>query len=171
MVAVGAGPQRSAFLSAFFTLVGCHGLHVAGGLCLLTVMMAQVAIKGCTTQRSSVVCSASHFLACPDTSGYGCLRWFISRDPFMTDTDYDRAPETATALPDVEQGTSSGVLCLLDRIGVWRWSSQPFRFGSPHIAAWSGGVSIGLTVLAIAQMGVHLVFFLHVTPVRTIPIT
>jgi cytochrome o ubiquinol oxidase subunit III len=46
MIAIGAGPQRSAFLSAFFTLVGCHGLHVAGGLVWLTVMMAQVAIKG-----------------------------------------------------------------------------------------------------------------------------
>jgi cytochrome o ubiquinol oxidase subunit III len=46
MIAAGAGPQRSAFLSAFFTLVGCHGLHVTGGLIWLTVMMAQVAIKG-----------------------------------------------------------------------------------------------------------------------------
>jgi cytochrome o ubiquinol oxidase subunit 3 len=46
MVAVGAGPQRSAFLSAFFTLVGCHGLHVTAGLIWLTVMMAQVAIEG-----------------------------------------------------------------------------------------------------------------------------
>jgi cytochrome o ubiquinol oxidase subunit III len=46
MVAVGAGPQRSAFLSAFFTLVGCHGLHVTAGLVWLAVMMAQVAIKG-----------------------------------------------------------------------------------------------------------------------------
>ena len=46
MIAVGAGPQRSAFLSAFFTLVGCHGLHVAAGLVWLAVMMAQVAIKG-----------------------------------------------------------------------------------------------------------------------------
>ena len=46
MIAVGAGPQRSAFLSAFFTLVGCHGLHVTAGLIWLTVMMAQVAIKG-----------------------------------------------------------------------------------------------------------------------------
>ncbi len=34
------------FLSAFFTLVGCHGLHVAAGLVWLAVMMAQVAIKG-----------------------------------------------------------------------------------------------------------------------------
>ena len=46
MIAVGAGPQRSAFLSAFFTLVGCHGLHVTAGLVWLVVMMAQVAIKG-----------------------------------------------------------------------------------------------------------------------------
>jgi cytochrome o ubiquinol oxidase subunit III len=46
MIARGAGPQRSAFLSAFFTLVGCHGLHVTAGLIWLAVMMAQVAIKG-----------------------------------------------------------------------------------------------------------------------------
>jgi cytochrome o ubiquinol oxidase subunit III len=46
MIARGAGPQRSAFLSAFFTLVGCHGLHVTAGLIWLTVMIAQVAIKG-----------------------------------------------------------------------------------------------------------------------------
>src|SRR5262245_47342558 len=46
MIARGASPQRSAFLSAFFTLVGCHGLHVAAGLVWLTVMMAQVAVRG-----------------------------------------------------------------------------------------------------------------------------
>jgi cytochrome o ubiquinol oxidase subunit 3 len=46
MIAQGATPQRSAFLSAFFTLVGCHGLHVTAGLIWLAVMMAQVAIKG-----------------------------------------------------------------------------------------------------------------------------
>ena len=45
MIASGAGPQRSAFLSAFFTLVGCHGLHVTVGLIWLVVMMAQVGIK------------------------------------------------------------------------------------------------------------------------------
>jgi cytochrome o ubiquinol oxidase subunit III len=46
MIARGAAPERSAFLSAFFTLVGCHGLHVAAGLVWLAVMMAQVAVKG-----------------------------------------------------------------------------------------------------------------------------
>jgi cytochrome o ubiquinol oxidase subunit 3 len=46
MIASGATPQRSAFLSAFFALVGCHGLHVTAGLIWLGVMMAQVAIQG-----------------------------------------------------------------------------------------------------------------------------
>jgi cytochrome o ubiquinol oxidase subunit 3 len=46
MIARGATPQRSAFLSAFFTLVGCHGLHVATGLIWLAVMMVQVALRG-----------------------------------------------------------------------------------------------------------------------------
>jgi cytochrome o ubiquinol oxidase subunit 3 len=46
MIARGASPQRSAFLSAFFTLVGCHGLHVTAGLIWLAAMMAQVAVRG-----------------------------------------------------------------------------------------------------------------------------
>jgi cytochrome o ubiquinol oxidase subunit 3 len=46
MIGEGAGPQRSAFLSAFFTLVGCHGLHVTCGLLWLGTMMAQIWAKG-----------------------------------------------------------------------------------------------------------------------------
>ncbi len=46
LVARGAGPTRSAFLTAFFTLVGCHGLHVTAGLMWLLTMMAQVFAKG-----------------------------------------------------------------------------------------------------------------------------
>jgi len=46
MVESGAGPSRSAFLSAFFTLVGTHGLHVTLGLLWLLTMMAQVATLG-----------------------------------------------------------------------------------------------------------------------------
>ncbi|MBY0255505.1 MAG: cytochrome o ubiquinol oxidase subunit III, partial [Methylobacterium organophilum] len=42
----GAGPSRSAFLSSFFTLVGCHGLHVTVDLLWLLTMMAQVLTKG-----------------------------------------------------------------------------------------------------------------------------
>ena len=46
LIGQGAGPDRSAFLSAFFTLVGCHGLHVSCGLLWLLTMMAQVFAKG-----------------------------------------------------------------------------------------------------------------------------
>ena len=46
MIGEGAGPQRSAFLSSFFTLVGCHGAHVTAGLLWLGTMMAQIWTKG-----------------------------------------------------------------------------------------------------------------------------
>jgi cytochrome o ubiquinol oxidase subunit 3 len=46
MIAMGATAQRSAFLSAFFTLVGCHGLHVTVGLIWLVLMMIQLAMWG-----------------------------------------------------------------------------------------------------------------------------
>jgi cytochrome o ubiquinol oxidase subunit 3 len=46
LVERGAGPTRSAFLSAFFTLVGCHGMHVTAGLLWLGTMMAQFYAKG-----------------------------------------------------------------------------------------------------------------------------
>jgi len=46
MIQKGAGPARSAFLSAFFALIGCHGLHVFAGMLWLLTMMAQVVAKG-----------------------------------------------------------------------------------------------------------------------------
>jgi cytochrome o ubiquinol oxidase subunit III len=46
LVGRGAGPTRSAFLSAFFSLVGCHGAHVSAGILWLLTMMAQVFAKG-----------------------------------------------------------------------------------------------------------------------------
>jgi len=46
MVEMGAGPSRSAFLSAFFTLVGMHGVHVTGGLIALIYLAAQAIAMG-----------------------------------------------------------------------------------------------------------------------------
>jgi cytochrome o ubiquinol oxidase subunit 3 len=46
MVEMGAGPSRSGFLSAFFTLVGTHGVHVTSGLIALVYLVAQVIAKG-----------------------------------------------------------------------------------------------------------------------------
>jgi cytochrome o ubiquinol oxidase subunit 3 len=57
----GNGPQRSAFLSAFFTLVGTHGAHVGCGLIWLAVMMGQVAGKGLTTPVRSRLMRLSMF--------------------------------------------------------------------------------------------------------------
>jgi cytochrome o ubiquinol oxidase subunit 3 len=48
MAAQGAGPQRSGFLSAFFTLVGTHGLHVTMGLIWIVILSLQVLFKGLT---------------------------------------------------------------------------------------------------------------------------
>lgn len=46
MIAEGAGPDRSGFLSAFFTLVGTHGLHVSSGMVWIVMMMVQIQRKG-----------------------------------------------------------------------------------------------------------------------------
>ncbi|MGA0564035.1 cytochrome o ubiquinol oxidase subunit III [Ancylobacter sp. VNQ12] len=46
LIAEGAGPQRSAFLSAFFALVGTHGLHVTFGTIWLVTLMVQVTQRG-----------------------------------------------------------------------------------------------------------------------------
>ncbi len=46
LVQRGAGPSHSAFLSSFYTLVGCHGVHITAGLLWLGTMMAQFHAKG-----------------------------------------------------------------------------------------------------------------------------
>ncbi len=46
LVGSGAVPQRSGYLSIFFTLIVVHGLHNAFGLLWMLVMIAQVARKG-----------------------------------------------------------------------------------------------------------------------------
>lgn len=51
MIAEGAGPQRSAFLSSFFTLVGTHGLHVTVGMIWLTTLLVQVVRHGLTADN------------------------------------------------------------------------------------------------------------------------
>ena len=61
----GAGPQRSAFLSSFFTLVGTHGLHVTFGCIWLVTLMVQVQKLGLTpANRRRLMCLSMfwHFL-------------------------------------------------------------------------------------------------------------
>ncbi|MFC3529814.1 cytochrome o ubiquinol oxidase subunit III [Paracoccus mangrovi] len=65
LIHLGAGPQRSAFLSAFFTLVGTHGLHVTFGSIWLITLMVQITKKGLIpANRRRMACLSMfwHFL-------------------------------------------------------------------------------------------------------------
>jgi cytochrome o ubiquinol oxidase subunit 3 len=65
LIAEGAGPQRSAFLSSFFTLVGTHGLHVSFGIVWLVTLMTQVGRLGLTAaNKRRLLCLSMfwHFL-------------------------------------------------------------------------------------------------------------
>ena len=75
----------------------------------------------------------------------------------MTDTRYDRAPGEAQGRPSSEvlvYTTGLALAVILTAVSFWVANTT---------LLWGPGVSMGLIVLAIAQMGVHLVFFLHIT--------
>jgi cytochrome o ubiquinol oxidase subunit III len=61
MIVGGNGPETSAFLSAFFTLVGTHGTHVSCGLIWMAVLIGQVAAKGLTVPVRSRLMRLSMF--------------------------------------------------------------------------------------------------------------
>ena len=65
LIAQGAGPDRSAFLSSFFTLVGTHGLHVLCGMVWMSVLIGHLLYRGLTPEnRTRLMCLSLfwHFL-------------------------------------------------------------------------------------------------------------
>ena len=76
----------------------------------------------------------------------------------MTDTRYDRAPGDASAPAE-----PSGVLVYTTGLVLAVILTATSFWVANTSLIWGPGVSMGLIVLAIAQMGVHLVFFLHIT--------
>jgi len=81
----------------------------------------------------------------------------------MTTTRYDRAPGDRSILTDKEETTSSGVL--IYSIGLLLavvLTAASFWVTNTSLL-WAPGIPLGLAVLAIAQIGVHVVFFLHIT--------
>lgn len=65
LIMEGFRPDRRGFLSAFFALVGTHGLHVTSGLIWMAVLMFQVSRRGLTsTNRTRILCLSLfwHFL-------------------------------------------------------------------------------------------------------------
>ena len=81
----------------------------------------------------------------------------------MTDTRYDRAPGDQSTSTDREERPSSGVLIYTIGLVLAAGLTATSFWVANTTLLWDPGVPLGLTVLAIAQMGVHLVFFLHIT--------
>jgi len=80
----------------------------------------------------------------------------------MTDVRYDRAPGD---IPSEEMQAWAPSRALIYTIGLSAalvLTATSFWVANTSLL-WPGGVGLGLAVLAIAQMGIHLVFFLHIT--------
>jgi cytochrome o ubiquinol oxidase operon protein cyoD len=80
----------------------------------------------------------------------------------MTDTHYDRAPGNGSPSAGVE-ATPSGVAVYTIGLALAVILTATSFWVANTSLLWPPGVALGLIVLAIAQMGVHLVFFLHIT--------
>src|SRR5499427_7583090 len=81
----------------------------------------------------------------------------------MSDTPYDRAPGEISTTAEAQRLTLSdfgiytvgfALAVVLTALSFWVANTS---------LLWAPGIAMGLVVLAIAQMGVHLVFFLHIT--------
>jgi len=81
----------------------------------------------------------------------------------MSATHDDRAPGYDTAPPDARAETRSGLLVYTIGLFLAVILTATSFWAANTSLLWPPGVPLGLAVLAIAQMGVHLVFFLHIT--------
>jgi cytochrome o ubiquinol oxidase subunit IV len=81
----------------------------------------------------------------------------MSHEPASAAASPDRAPgeESDSFLPGLT-GYVIGLLLATTLTAISFWIAHSH-------ALWAPGIPVGLCVLAIAQMGVHLVFFLHIT--------
>jgi len=81
----------------------------------------------------------------------------------MTDAPYDLAPGEVSAVAKAGRMAASGAgIYLIGLILAVILTATSFWVANTSLL-WALGVPMGLVVLAIAQMGVHLVFFLHIT--------
>jgi cytochrome o ubiquinol oxidase operon protein cyoD len=81
----------------------------------------------------------------------------------MTDIRYDRAPGDRPVLTTLEGDASSGLLIYTIGLVLAVILTVTSFWVANTTLLWAPGIPLGLAVLAIAQMGVHLVFFLHIT--------
>jgi cytochrome o ubiquinol oxidase operon protein cyoD len=81
----------------------------------------------------------------------------------MTDTHFDRAPGDSSLSANVEVRTLSDVGIYTIGLALAVSLTATSFWVANTSMLWAPGIPLGLAVLAIAQMGVHLVFFLHIT--------
>jgi cytochrome o ubiquinol oxidase operon protein cyoD len=81
----------------------------------------------------------------------------------MTDIRFDRAPGDRPVLTTLEEDASSGLLIYTIGLVLAVILTITSFWVANTSLLWAPGIPLGLAVLAIAQMGVHLVFFLHIT--------
>ena len=81
----------------------------------------------------------------------------------MTETRYDRAPGDSPSVAKTETESPSGALIYTIGFALAVILTATSFWVANTSLIWAPGVSLGLAVLAVAQMGVHLVFFLHIT--------
>jgi cytochrome o ubiquinol oxidase operon protein cyoD len=80
----------------------------------------------------------------------------------MTELRLDRAPGDASARVEFEAAPPGLLIYTIGLFLAVILTATSFWVANTSLL-WTPGVPIGLVVLAIAQMGVHLVFFLHIT--------
>jgi len=81
----------------------------------------------------------------------------------MSDTQYDRAPGDRLAFSELKEETTSGVLVYTIGLVLAVILTATSFWAANTSLLWAPGIPLGLATLAVAQMGVHLVFFLHIT--------
>ena len=81
----------------------------------------------------------------------------------MMDTHYDRAPGDTSPFPRAQSRAPSGLLIYTIGLLLAVILTVTSFWAANTSLLWAPGVPLGLAVLAIAQIGVHLVFFLHIT--------
>lgn len=81
----------------------------------------------------------------------------------MSDTRYDRAPGDTSEAEEAGGGIRSDVLVYTTGLVLAAALTATSFWVANSSLIWGPGIPLGLAVLAVAQMGVHLVFFLHIT--------
>jgi cytochrome o ubiquinol oxidase operon protein cyoD len=81
----------------------------------------------------------------------------------MTDSPYDLAPGDTSIFPPARGWAPSGVLVYTIGLFLAVILTATSFWAANTSLLWAPGIPLGLAVLAIAQIGVHLVFFLHIT--------